>query len=237
MSADGNKLVVADGEQGSVAGLVYTSTNSGVTLTPTSAPTNYWSSVASSADGRELVAASIRSIDPSHLYGCVYTSTNFGMAWTSNSVPDAQWSGVASSADGTKLAAISVEPHGMIYTSTNSGTTWVSNNVPDDYWMGIASSADGNRLLATPMADVGFGPVLVYLYQTFPSPNLNVSSSAANVAINWLIPSTNFVLQLSPDLAGWSDVTNAPVLNLTNLQYEVTLPLSVGNAFYRLKTP
>jgi hypothetical protein len=32
-------------------------------------------------------------------------------------------------------------------------------------------------------------------------------------------------------------VTNPPVLNLTNLQNQVTLPLSGGSGFYRLKTP
>jgi hypothetical protein len=32
-------------------------------------------------------------------------------------------------------------------------------------------------------------------------------------------------------------VTNPPVLNLTNLQDEVTLPMATGNNFYRLKTP
>jgi hypothetical protein len=33
------------------------------------------------------------------------------------------------------------------------------------------------------------------------------------------------------------DVTNVPVLNLTNLQNQVTLPLSADSSFYRLKTP
>jgi hypothetical protein len=32
-------------------------------------------------------------------------------------------------------------------------------------------------------------------------------------------------------------VTNPPVLNLTNLQNEVTLPMAAGSGFYRLKTP
>ncbi len=48
---------------------------------------------------------------------------------------------------------------------------------------------------------------------------------------------TNFVLQESPDLSGWSAVTNTPVLNLNNLQNEVTLSSTNIARFYRLKTP
>jgi hypothetical protein len=51
------------------------------------------------------------------------------------------------------------------------------------------------------------------------------------------VPSTNFVLQQSADLISWADLTNAPALNLTNLQNQVTLPPSNGSGFYRLKTP
>jgi hypothetical protein len=32
-------------------------------------------------------------------------------------------------------------------------------------------------------------------------------------------------------------VTNPPILNFTNLQQQVTLPIGTGNRFYRLKTP
>ena len=51
------------------------------------------------------------------------------------------------------------------------------------------------------------------------------------------MPSTNFVMQQSPDLCSWTDMTTTPVLNLTNLQNEVILPLTGSNGFYRLKTP
>jgi hypothetical protein len=44
-------------------------------------------------------------------------------------------------------------------------------------------------------------------------------------------------MQQSSDLGSWTDVTNPPVLNLTNLQNEVTLPMHAGCGFYRLKTP
>jgi hypothetical protein len=128
---------------------------------------------------------------------------------------------------------------GLIYTSTNSGTTWISNNVPSESWHSVASSADGNQLVVAGMADQSFNPGHVYISQTTSSPCLNLTPSSSNLAVAWIIPSTNFVLQQNSDLTttNWTDVTNPPVLNLTNLQNEVTFPLTGSNAFYRLKTP
>jgi hypothetical protein len=44
-------------------------------------------------------------------------------------------------------------------------------------------------------------------------------------------------MQQSSDLSSWTDVTNTPGLNLTDLQNEVILPPTGSNVFYRLKTP
>jgi hypothetical protein len=224
----------------SEGGCIYASTDSGLTWALTGAPTNNnWVTVASSADGSKLVAVSWYAFVSNHIYGCVYTSTNFGMTWTSNNVPDAQWNSVASSADGTKLVAVAVEPGGLIYSSTNSGATWISNNVPNGFWLSVASSADGNQLVLVSMGDQSFNPIPIYISKTTPSPRLNLAPSRSNLAFSWLVPSTDFMLQQNLDLTttNWTDVTNTPVLNLTNLQEEVTLPSPPGNSFYRLKTP
>ena len=77
LSADGTKLVVVDGKQSS-PGLIYTSTNSGLTVTPTEAPANNWTSVASSADGTELVVCATIN---NHGGGVIYSSTNSGLSW------------------------------------------------------------------------------------------------------------------------------------------------------------
>ena len=45
------------------------------------------------------------------------------------------------------------------------------------------------------------------------------------------------MMQQSADLQNWADMTNQPVLNLTNLQNEVILPPPGSNVFYQLKTP
>jgi hypothetical protein len=73
--------------------------------------------------------------------------------------------------------------------------------------------------------------------QSTPSPQLNMTLSPDHVTASWIIPSTNFVLQQSADLNVWTDVTNSPSLNFTNLQNEAIIPLSGTNNFYRLATP
>jgi hypothetical protein len=224
-SADGTKLVASvtrpSGGVPASRGPIYTSSDSGNTWTSNNLPKQVWGSVASSADGNTLAAVAG--------YGLICTSTNFGNTWTSNDVPNQNWSSVAMSADGSKLAAVAYG--GTIYTSTDSGNTWISNNVPDQFWTSVASSADGNELVAVAS---GGG---IWISQSTPSPQLNLAPTNPDLKLSWIIPSINFVLQQSPDLSSWTDMTDTPVLNLTNLQDEVTLPMAAGNNFYRLKTP
>jgi hypothetical protein len=237
-SADGNKLVaVADLDTNGNLGGIYTSTDSGVTWTQTSAPTNSWSSVASSVDGCKLVAvATMSGFFPGN-GGNIYTSTNAGATWISNNVPVDNWQSVASSADGTKLIAVTWFSNGGIYTSTNSGAGWIQfTNIPNAWWASVASSADGCKL-ALAGYEANYNPGSIYISQSIPTPALGIASSSTNVALSWIVPSTNFVMQQSSDLASWSNVTNAPVLNLTNLQNEVILSPSNSSGFYRLKTP
>jgi hypothetical protein len=84
----------------------------GQNWTLTSAPTNGWFSVASSADGTKLVAVGNPSI---------YTSTDSGTTWMLASAPANSYSSVASSADGTKLVAAAwstapLDQFGAIYS-------------------------------------------------------------------------------------------------------------------------
>src|ERR1019366_3139248 len=77
----------------------------------------------------------------------------------------------------------------------------------------------------------------IFISCSAPPPSLNLSSLNINLLLSWTVPSTNFVLQQSSDLTSWADMTNPPVLNLTNLQNEVMLSPSNRSGFYRLKTP
>jgi hypothetical protein len=171
----------------------------------------------------------------SHSPDEIYTSTNGGLNWLQQSnAPNAYWSAVASSADGTKL--IAAPGVGNIYTSTNSGLTWLTNNVSGD-WNAVALSADGGELVAETTVNGG-GSGKIYISQSTPSPQLNITPTNANLMLSWLVPSTNFGLEESPDLSAgsWLALTNTPVLNLTNLQNQVCLPPTNSSGFFRLVT-
>jgi hypothetical protein len=237
-SADGTKLVLAsDGLHGT--GTIYISTNTALSWIQAIAPTNLWTSVASSANGRTLVAASgptFSELPPTFTEtldtpGLIYTSKDSGFTWTSNNVPMTNWQAVAISADGSKLGAAIGGFKSPIYYSTDFGTSWTQSDVPSNVWTSIVSAADGNRLTAT--ANNGG----IYTLQFTQSPRLNLTPSSTNLTLAWTVPSTNFLLQQSADLVSWETVTNPPVLNLTNLQNQVTLSTSNSRSFYRLKTP
>jgi hypothetical protein len=161
------------------------------------------------------------------LPGEIYTSTNSGTTWSLTTAPGNPWSSVASSADGVKLVATC----GSIYTSTDAGATWTSNGAPAMNWSSVASSVDGGKLVA--VANGGG----IWTLQSTPAPRLNITPSGGNFVLSWTAPALDFVLQENPDLVttSWTGVTNTPILNLTNLQYQVTVPRPADNRFYRLK--
>jgi hypothetical protein len=199
------------------------STNNGVSWSTSAnwAGMNYALSIAASADRARWVATAYQNI---------LTSTNLGATWNTNPVPSETWQCIASSADGSRLIACSFQ---HIYTSTNFGISWVSNNLStiSTGISSVASSADGSKLVA---AMNGGG---IWVAQNVAQPGLDISNSSAGAIISWIVPSTNFLVQQSFDLASWSNLTNIPVINLTNLHNEVTLWPSNDHGFYRLMTP
>jgi DNA-binding beta-propeller fold protein YncE len=237
LSADGTKLAaVATGSTN-----IFTSPDFGTTWISNNVPIGtpqgierYWSSIASSADGSKLIASAGGNGET----GYIFISTNSGVAWKLTGtnifagITAHPWISVASSADGSILAAVSDEagyPFGVVITSTNSGVTWATNAAPYFTWNAVALSADGAKLVAT----VGYpstGPI--YVSQRTPAPVLNLP--APDNVISWIIPSLDFTLQQSPDLLNWTDMTNVPVLNLTNLENQVLLPSPARNSFFRL---
>ena len=120
------------------------------TWTPAGPPdAGLWRFVASSADGRKLIAAT---------YAFHYLSKDYGRTWTrGNPFGDPEdfvffnYNGVASSADGTILMVIgnarfgSSYSAGLVYISKDSGATWASTGDfgdESDLWA-CATSADG----------------------------------------------------------------------------------------------
>jgi len=117
----------------------------------TSAPYQYWSSVACSANGTRVLASS-KYTGGSFNAGGLFMSTNSGRTWAPTTAPIQYWDRVASSADGVKLAASGANtpvfpPPGLIYLSTNSGATWNVSSAPPNVWVSLTCSADGSKLV------------------------------------------------------------------------------------------
>jgi hypothetical protein len=112
-SADGTKLVavaaprpVWNGTNYDYVGggAIYSSSDAGASWMRTSALSNFWCAVASSADGAKFVAAAGGSDNTGRFYtGMIYASTNSGVTWTATGAPSNNWTSVASSADGTNI--------------------------------------------------------------------------------------------------------------------------------------
>jgi photosystem II stability/assembly factor-like uncharacterized protein len=237
-SADGKKMAV-------VAPLKFLrSTDSGTTWTPaTNAPLVYSIGspsqyIACSADGTKLVLCV--PLDSGYHPGPIYVSTNSGDTWNLTLAPTNVWGFVTMSADGNTIVAVPnhANQNGAICLSTNGGTTWATNSAVEN-WGATAISADGGKLAAAaaadPNNDINSGPI--YVSQSIRSPLMVITPASGGLKLSWLVPSTNFVLQLSPNLSTWKNITNDPALNLNNLRNEVTLPSTNAKGFYRLKTP
>jgi hypothetical protein len=219
-SADGNKLAVASLSDSAI----YLSTNAGVTWTTNNVPGGAFQDIASSADGSHLIAVGSLQIP-----GAIYTSSDSGMTWISNNAPKTWWGTVAASADGIILAAAS----SLASFSLSTNGVWATNVAPG-YIVSLASSADGGQLVAAVGASPQGG---IYILQTTRSPLLSLTATSNDLILSWLVPSTNFALQQCSDLASWTDLSNTPSLNLTNLNFQVMLTPSNSSGFYRLATP
>jgi hypothetical protein len=171
-SSDGSKLAAVWCQSSPPSGGIYTSTNSGVTWTQTSAPNVEWYSIALSSDGSKLAAVVWG--------GGIYTSTNSGLTWTQTSAPggSTRWRSIASSADGTKLAA--VDWVAGIYTSADSGVTWTQTSAPGEEWASIASSADGSELVAVAWTDLSYNPGSIYISANSGSTWTTTSAPSTN---------------------------------------------------------
>ncbi len=221
-SADGSKMAAIVNGDGSP---VFVSTNYGVMWYP--APFiigQPHAVIAWTADASELVVVTS---------GMLYVSTNWGVAWcsTNNNAPFG--TAIACSASGSTLATVAYND--LFDTSTNFGATWMTNDVPAEDWTAFASSADGNELLAASAPIGGTGPRGgIWILQTPPSPKLNDSLSSGSLNFSWLVPSTNMVLEQSPDLINWTPLTNTALLNDANLQEQLAIPPTNGSGFFRL---
>jgi hypothetical protein len=186
-SADGSQLLAANYRGG-----IYRSLDLVSTWTQTSAPSNNWLGIASSADGNKLTALAQFFPPPDF-----YTSSDGGNTWHTNASPYDRWADLACSADGNVLVASG--GLGTFLTSTNFGNSWITNVFAEANE--VASSADGRRLLVTTGAgtvylSTNFG--LSWFQMSTPKINRIASSAdgsklvAADNLSPWLGISTNF---------------------------------------------
>lgn len=217
-SADSSKFIASIW-----AGGIYTSTNYGITWIPTTAPSEYWTGLASSADGEKLVGVSYGIFNQP---GLIYVSTNSGLTWNLTSARDSHWERVASSADGRRLL-VSANT-GQIFASVDGGANWAQTpGLPSLPWYAVCSSADGSKLAVAPSGGT------IY---TSPSELILTAATASNsVVLSWTINATGFQLEQRPDLGSaiWSAITNLPMP--TNGNYQVILGEPVGTSFFRLR--
>ena len=107
---------------------------------------NQYNCIASSSDGRRLIAASHGNY--------IYISSDFGASWTVQLIPGlAYWRSVTSSMDGMNLAAADNynfnEPGGYIWITHDGGVNWKRCDGPGQrVWRKIAASPDGKFIAA-----------------------------------------------------------------------------------------
>jgi hypothetical protein len=182
-----------------------------------------WNSIACSGDGNAMLGTQGHGGN-----GPVVLSTDGGHNWTNVTTSGVNGIAVAVSADGTKM--VSVGRYTPVFSSDDSGMTWTQDNAPVTNWSSVACSADGSKLVA---AVNGGG---LYTRQTVPAPKLRAVFSIDTILLSWVLPSIYFVLQQAPDLTSgkWDPVSTTPILNYSNLQYQVSIPKPQGTMFYRL---
>jgi hypothetical protein len=108
-------------------------------------PTADWTAIASSADGKRLIAAR-REIDG----GDICVSADAGSTWQQTTAPIANWNSVASSADGQRLIAATDGRAGLMsmVASDDGGRTWVARTSAPARIHHLAMSADAARIYA-----------------------------------------------------------------------------------------
>jgi hypothetical protein len=160
MSADGNTLIACtlyDDNNDPLnlqRGEFYFSTDAGTSWTEGnygpenySLYLNYWESVAISADGRTMAAASIDGSEFGDIPGLLLTSTDSGATWEPASLPTAFLRQVAVSADGTGMMALAAQASGGAYINIGNSAGTPALNI---------STAGGGTLLSWPFLTPGY---------------------------------------------------------------------------------
>ena len=129
------------------------------------------------------------------------------------------WNATADYGDGTGVQAVTVGPGKTLnlnHTFPTNGTYAVNLTVNDDD------------------TGVGTGTVTVYVGLELTI----LKNSATNAFVRWPLAFLGFTLESTPGLPGgtnWLSVTNPP--GIADGQWQVNVPTTNGNAFFRLRKP
>lgn len=220
-SASGDKVAAGNNN-----GQFSTSTNAGVNWSKVSSTGAQARSLAASADLTKLIAVSSFGFGSRYW---VVSSSSMGQSWITNNLPaNNNWAAVASSADGNKLVVAA--SGGPIYSSTDAGATWISNNAPTLHWQSVAMTADGSTLFAA--ASNGG----IWARRSVSMPTVQIAPAGNSLGLSWIVPSATFKVQETSGLnpPAWTDLTNSPTLNFSNLNDEIFVPVRT-TGFYRMQ--
>lgn len=149
--------------------------------------------------------------------GPIYFSETSGASWSGILQPGWYEFTMATTPKGSAIVA-SVAL-GNIPAATNPE---VIQNMTSREWYSAVSSGDGDELVLQ-------GGSSIF------TPALSIVTSSNNIIVSWPNAFTGYHLQQNDDLTttNWINVTNTT--SLTDSQYEVVLPASSFNKFFRLK--
>ncbi len=185
ISSDGVKVVGAfEGERGeftgfTTPGFICTSADSGVHWTTFEKP-GTWSSVASSADGSQLMATVTFGIFPAPTTGAIFTSSDSGATWKDEGLEqNYDWASIATSADGINRVATASSRGIYTYSSLVFASSQLTNIVflpGDSFSLEVAAS--------------GAGPISYQWQRNGTNLSDGGSLSGANAATLWVTNAT-----------------------------------------------
>ena len=234
-SADG-RVAVCAGSAGyhGFGGMIQVSTNSGASWRPADFPfAGYgWDRVAASGDGRTLFAT-MRGAYDSTLRG-IYRSTDSGTTWSPTTATNIETTCLAVSANGQNI--VYAQSSGEVFRSDDGGNTWSNFDTFTASDATIISSADGATLFGMKGSFFLTSSGFIYRSTLQPLPQLRLEPWDTGLRLSWLVPSKPYVLQFKTNslFANWNELDALPVLNSTNLHYEVLVPRTAESAFFRL---
>jgi hypothetical protein len=204
---------------GSTSKVIYISTNFGVNWSSNLVDDLWpgsWNSLASSADGSRIFAASEDG---------VFVSTNAGLHWTQIHAPDS-FQSIAVSPDGTQIVAAARA--GRVCTSTNSGLNWDQSTLSglsgytnaNDIITAVAMSTDGARMFAAPL----YGSI----YTSFPTLGGFVNLDFESATLVPVAGDSYRSVQFAQAFPGWTETIVAALD--TNALYDFVFLDSAGIA-------